>query len=84
MFRAPLSPLHGHKTAPYFDQLLSREGLLRTGYFDVAAVQHWRSHCPHMRPGSQCRLAVEMGLVGVAATQLWHQQFIDSSLADVP
>ena len=25
-----------------------------------------------------------MGLVGVLATQLWYQQFIDASLADLP
>ena len=27
---------------------------------------------------------VEMGLVGVVATQLWHHTFIDGSLADLP
>jgi hypothetical protein len=36
-----------------------------------------------MRVGGAARTAVEMGLVGVTATQLWHQTFIDSSLADV-
>jgi asparagine synthase (glutamine-hydrolysing) len=30
------------------------------------------------------RLSIEMGLAGVLATQLWHQTFIDASLADVP
>jgi hypothetical protein len=28
-------------------------------------------------------LFVEMGLVGVLSTQLWHHQFFDSSLADL-
>jgi asparagine synthase (glutamine-hydrolysing) len=37
-----------------------------------------------MRPGSMPRISIEMGLVGVLATQLWHQTFIDTSLADVP
>src|SRR5207302_1843208 len=30
------------------------------------------------------RVLLEMGLVGVIATQLWHQTFIDGSLADLP
>ena len=27
---------------------------------------------------------VELGMVGVVATQLWYHTFIDSSLADIP
>jgi hypothetical protein len=37
-----------------------------------------------MKPKSGPRTAVEMGLVGVTATQLWHQVFVDNSLAEVP
>ena len=37
-----------------------------------------------MRAAGAARTAVEMGLVGVTATQLWHQTFIDGSLAEVP
>jgi hypothetical protein len=37
-----------------------------------------------MRPGSTARIATEMGLVGVVATQLWHAQFIDPTLAGLP
>jgi hypothetical protein len=37
-----------------------------------------------MRPGSNQRVMVEMALVGVVATQLWHHTFIDASLADLP
>ena len=33
--------------------------------------------------GTRPDLQVEMGLVGVVATQLWHQMYIDGSLADV-
>ena len=29
-------------------------------------------------------ISIEMGRVGVLATQLWHQTFIDGSLADLP
>jgi len=64
--------------------LLSDEALNRTGYFDTEAVRTWRQRFRLMRPGSMQRISVEMGLVGVLATQLWHQTFIDDSLADVP
>jgi hypothetical protein len=33
---------------------------------------------------SPIRVTLEMGLVGVIATQLWHQTFIDGNLADLP
>jgi asparagine synthase (glutamine-hydrolysing) len=36
-----------------------------------------------MREG-YAKLFVEMGLVGVVSTQLWHHTFIDPSLADLP
>ena len=67
-----------------FEQLLSAEALRKTGYFDPAAVRHWRAALLHMRHGSYPRTAVEMGLMGVTATQLWHQTFIDPTLAEVP
>ena len=66
------------------DQLLSPESLRKTGYFDHAAVAHWRSAFRKMRKGSNQRIMVEMGLVGVVATQLWHHTYIDGSLADLP
>jgi asparagine synthase (glutamine-hydrolysing) len=65
-------------------QLLSEESLRRTGYFDVAAVRHWRQAFRKMRPGSLPRMSVEMGLVAVVGTQLWHHLFIDGNLADMP
>ncbi|HEY1378404.1 MAG TPA: asparagine synthase (glutamine-hydrolyzing), partial [Gemmataceae bacterium] len=83
MFRAPMDAFHLDNAPPFIDQLLSDESLRRTGYFDPAAVRHWRDKVTTMRPGSATRTAVEMGLVGVTATQLWHQVFIDSTLADL-
>jgi asparagine synthase (glutamine-hydrolysing) len=83
MFRAPFDSFHGPHAPAYVGQLLSPESLARTGYFDAAAVAHWREAYRLMRPGSPQRISVEMGLVGVLATQLWHQTFIDSSLADI-
>lgn len=90
MFRAPLDGFHASgglspQQAPTFvDQLLSPESLRRTGYFDPRAVSHWRQAFRAMRPRSSQRTMVEMGLVGVVATQLWHHTFIDGSLAHLP
>ena len=84
MFRAPFDSFHGDRAPAFVDQLLSAEALNKTGYFDAEAVRSWRQRFKAMRPGSVQRISVEMGLVGVLATQLWHQTFIDGGLADVP
>jgi len=82
IFRAPLDSFHMDPEPPFVGQLLSEESLRRTGYFDPAAVRHWRSAFRRLRPGSLPRLSVEGGLTAVVATQLWHHLFIDSSLTD--
>ncbi|HEY1050694.1 MAG TPA: asparagine synthase (glutamine-hydrolyzing) [Prosthecobacter sp.] len=84
IFRAPLDSFHIDPEPPFVADLLSEESLKRTGYFDVKAVTHWRKAFRQMKPGSLPRLSVEMGLVAVVATQLWHHTFIDGSLADLP
>ncbi|MFN0076004.1 MAG: asparagine synthase (glutamine-hydrolyzing) [Prosthecobacter sp.] len=84
IFRAPLDSFHIEPEPKYIGELMSDESLRRTGYFDVAAVRHWRKAFRQMRPGSLPRLSVEMGLAAVVATQLWHHTFIDGSLADLP
>src|SRR5262249_26794722 len=84
MFRAPFDSFHSANVPPFVDQLLGEEALAKTGYFDAAAVAAWRRRFKTLRAGSLGRISVEMGLVGVLATQLWHQTFIDGSLADVP
>jgi asparagine synthase (glutamine-hydrolysing) len=84
MFRAPLDGFHTTTMPTFVDQLLSPESLRKTGYFDVAAVGHWRHAFGGMRVGSTQRTMVEMGLVGVVATQLWHHTYIDGTLADLP
>ncbi len=84
MFRAPFDSFHLESAPPFVDQLLSPESLRKTGYFDTESVQYWRQAYRTLRPGSLRRTSVEMGLVAVTATQLWHQTFIDSSLADLP
>jgi len=84
IFRAPLDSFHLDPEPPFVADLLSGESLRRTGYFDVAAVHHWRKAYRDMRPGSLPRLSIEMGLVAVVATQLWHHTFLGESLADIP
>jgi asparagine synthase (glutamine-hydrolysing) len=84
MFRAPFDSFHIDQMPTFVDQLLSAESLGKTGYFDAEAVHHWRVHSRHLRAGSNQRTMIEMGLVGVVATQLWHHTYIDASLADLP
>jgi hypothetical protein len=68
----------------FVEQLLSAESRRRTGYFDAAAVRHWRECFRSLRAGSSQRTSVEMGLVGVLATQLWHHKYLDGSLCELP
>ncbi|HEY5778869.1 MAG TPA: asparagine synthase (glutamine-hydrolyzing) [Terrimicrobiaceae bacterium] len=84
IFRAPLDSFHIDPEPAFVGQLLSEESLKRTGYFDVSAVRHWRRAFREMRPGSLPRMSVEMGLVAVVATQLWHHLYIDGALAELP
>ncbi len=84
MFRAPLDSFHLEQAPPFVDQLLSEESLRKTGYFDPKTVQHYRHAYRQMRVGGLARTSVEMGLVAVTATQMWHQTFIGGGLADLP
>jgi asparagine synthase (glutamine-hydrolysing) len=83
MFRAPLDSFFDHQVPPYVDQLLSNESLRKTGYFNVEAVQFWRDKVRNRQVGRLQKSQIELGLVGVVSTQLWHQLYIDSSLADL-
>lgn len=82
MFRAPLDPFHSPDAPPLYSHLLSEAALRKTEYFDPAAVQRWQARCQEL-PRSLRRSAIELGLVGVVATQLWHREFIDPSLGEV-
>ena len=84
MFRANLSPVFlGAGRPAWVDQLLSRESLAATGYFDPAAVQVARDVHAAGRWNPFRRIVLEMGLTGVITTQLWHHTFI-GGLADLP
>jgi asparagine synthase (glutamine-hydrolysing) len=84
MFRAPFDSFHLEQAPPFVGQLLSEESLRRTGYFRPESVRHWRQTFQQLRKRSAQRTSIEMGLVGVLSTQLWHHTFIDGSLADLP
>jgi asparagine synthase (glutamine-hydrolysing) len=84
IFRAPLDSFHLEPEPAFVAQLLSEESLRRTGYFDVNEVHYWRRTFRQMPIGSLPRLSVEMGLVGVVATQLWHHLFLGGNLAELP
>jgi asparagine synthase (glutamine-hydrolysing) len=84
MFRAPFDSFHLDTAPKFVEQLLSAESLRKTGYFDAESVLHWRKAFRKLSTLSLRRVSIEMGLVGVFATQLWHHIFIDGSLADLP
>lgn len=84
IFRAPLDSFHLDPEPPFISELLSEESLRRTGYFDPKEVHHWRKAHKELKAGGLPRLSVEMGLVAVVATQLWHHTYIDNKLADLP
>src|SRR5262249_18271715 len=83
MFRAPDDNFDLAGAPPYVNQLMSDESLRKTGYFDPEAVRHWRQAYRTMRRGVK-RTMIELGLSGVFTTQLWHQIYLDPTLADVP
>ena len=84
IFRAPLDTFRLENEPSFVRDLLSEESIRKTGYFDAKEVHRWRKEYTRYRKNSLPRLSVEMGLVAVVATQLWHHLYIDSSLADLP
>jgi len=84
MFRAPFDSFHLDSAPSFVEQLLSEESLRRTGYFDPVAVAHWRQRFRHLSSLGTKRISVEMGLVAVLATQMWHHTYIEGALCDLP
>ncbi len=83
MFRAPLDSFFDHEVPQFVEQLLSDESLKKTGYFNAEAVQYWRKLSRERRLKKVEKSSVELGLVAVVTTRLWHHLFIDGSLADL-
>jgi asparagine synthase (glutamine-hydrolysing) len=85
MFRAPMWGSFIGKDAPAFtQQLLSPQALAAAGYFDPQAIHRSIAEYPRMPRFSARRMVIEMGLMMVISTQIWHHTFIDASLADLP
>jgi asparagine synthase (glutamine-hydrolysing) len=86
MFRATMSrSFLGPGRPGWVDQLLSRDSLLRTGYFDpdaVAKVGAWQSREP--RWTTVRNFSFDMAMMAVIATQLWHHTYCGGNLADLP
>jgi asparagine synthase (glutamine-hydrolysing) len=85
MFRANLGKAFlGPQRPLWVDQLLSRESLARTGWFDPVGVQYARN-MQFLKPRKSLRrFSLDMGLVAVIATQLWHHLYCGGGLADLP
>jgi asparagine synthase (glutamine-hydrolysing) len=85
MFRANLGKafLRGDRPA-WVDQLLSPESLRATGYFNPAGVHYACEAQSRLRRASLRRFSMDMGLIGVIGTQLWHHTFCGGGLADLP
>ena len=75
--------VQGHVGPPFVDQLLSDESLKKTGYFNIEAVRFWRDKVRNRQLRRVEKSSVELGMVAVVTTQLWHHLFIDGSLADL-
>ena len=83
MFRAPLAESFLSNPPSFVRDLISREALARTGYFDAAAVER---DCALLRNGEAAKLGAftKLGLGGVVATQLWHHLYLGGGLCDLP
>jgi asparagine synthase (glutamine-hydrolysing) len=83
MFRAPFAASFFNNPPSYVDQLMSAEALRKTGYFDAAQVR--RDYIAY-RAGRlpNLRIFLQMGLVNVLATQLWHHLHLGGDLCELP
>ncbi|KWT66260.1 Asparagine synthetase [glutamine-hydrolyzing] [Hyphomicrobium sulfonivorans] len=83
MFRAPLAESFFINPPDYVRQLMSRESLNRTGYFDTDAVLR-DYEAIGAGKGNKINVFLKMGLTGVLSTQLWHQIYMGGGLCELP
>jgi asparagine synthase (glutamine-hydrolysing) len=85
MFRASRSEAFLDRSRPlWVDQLLSREALEITGYFNPDGVARERLaqvRYPRITPK---RIIMDLSLTCAVATQLWHHTFLGGGLCDLP
>ena len=85
MFRATMSPaFFRHERPVWVDQLLSPQSVRATGYFDSAGIDRARQMQAFRSRYSLARFSLDLGLVGVISTQLWHHLYCGGGLADLP
>jgi asparagine synthase (glutamine-hydrolysing) len=84
MFRGPNDSFFAAGGPSFVDELLSDASLSKTGWFRRDAVREWRDRLQRGQVSWRLRPTIELGLVGVVATQLWYHTFIDASLAALP
>jgi asparagine synthase (glutamine-hydrolysing) len=85
MFRANMGlAFVGPQRPGWVDQLLSPESLRTSGYFDAAGVQRAREVQLRKPRASLYHFALDMGLIGVIATQLWHHMYCGGGLCELP
>jgi asparagine synthase (glutamine-hydrolysing) len=85
MFRASRSEAFFDDGRPaWVDQLLSRESLAKTGYFDPEGVLRERRALEGRRRITPRQIIMDLSLTCVAATQLWHHTFFGGGLCDLP
>jgi asparagine synthase (glutamine-hydrolysing) len=84
MFRAPFGDTMLQRSSPFIDQLLSRESLAATGYFDVEEVLATRAALGRRGWFPARKLFAEMGMTAVVSTQLWHHLYLGGGLCELP
>lgn len=84
MFRAPMAESLLRNPPLFVDQLLSDESLRKTGFFKLDMVRRSRSESQRTSLHGLDRIANEMGLAGVIATQLWYHTFFGGGLCELP
>ena len=85
MFRASRSEAFFDDGRPaWVDQLLSRESLEKTGYFNAEGVIRERQALAGKSRFTPRRIIMDLSLTCVAATQLWHHTFFGGGLCELP
>lgn len=85
LFKTPLPTDFFRDQPTYVRQLLSRESLQKSGYFNADRVEHFCQSADSLWNRSiGRRLVIRQGLIGVLSTQLWHHLYVESSLCELP
>lgn len=83
-FRAPTVETLLANQENYFQQLLSRESLGRTKYFDVDQVRKLCDRVKLSMAADPGRLFCGVALWAVVGTQLWHHLYLGGGLCELP